>query len=136
MEILDASSAVLCNFEVYELLQDVKKQSSGKKKKSQQKNLATITYETLRFLESTPCKYQSERCIREFLLALTKFQLTKSEKLQLLNTRPTSAVEIQLIIEESEERLKDEEVEEILNLVKTLLPGPPEEAAADGAEDT
>ena len=39
------------------------------------------------------------------------------------------------IIEESEERLKDEEVEEILGLVRTLLPGPPEEPAADG-EDT
>ena len=33
------------------------------------------------------------------------------------------------IIEESEERLKDEEVEEILGLVRTLLPGPPEESA-------
>ena len=39
------------------------------------------------------------------------------------------------IIEESEERLKDEEVEEILSLVKTMLPGPPEEADAD-AEGT
>ena len=29
-----------------------------------------------------------------------------------------------------------DEVEEILSLVKTLLPGPPEETAADGAEDT
>ena len=42
---IDANSAVLCNYEVYGLLQDVKKQSSDKKKKSQLKNLATITYQ-------------------------------------------------------------------------------------------
>ena len=54
-------------------------------------------FQTLQFLEGTPCKYQSEECIREFILAVAKYNLTKSEKLQLLNTRPTSAVEIQLV---------------------------------------
>ncbi|XP_037092786.1 DNA-directed RNA polymerase III subunit RPC9-like [Pollicipes pollicipes] len=126
MEVLDANSAILCNYEVYELLQDIKKGSSNKKKKNQLKNLATITYQTMKFLDGTPCKNQSESCIKEFMQAIAKFKLTKSEKLQLLNTRPTSAVEIQLIIDESEERLKDEEVEQILEVVRTTLPGPSE----------
>lgn len=51
---LDANSAILCNYEVYQLLQDVKKASSSKKKKAEQKNLATITYQVSLSVFLTP----------------------------------------------------------------------------------
>ncbi|XP_029804486.1 DNA-directed RNA polymerase III subunit RPC9 isoform X1 [Suricata suricatta] len=99
MEVKDASSALLSNYEVFQLLTDLKEQrkESGKNKHSSgQQNLNTITYETLKYISKTPCRHQSPEIVREFLTAMKSHKLTKAEKLQLLNHRPMTAVEIQL----------------------------------------
>ena len=55
--------------------------------------------------------------------ALEPFKLTKAEKLQLLNLRPCSLVELQLIVEELDERLRTEEdIEKLLMVIKENLP--------------
>ncbi|XP_059549370.1 DNA-directed RNA polymerase III subunit RPC9 isoform X2 [Myotis daubentonii] len=100
MEVKDANSALLSNYEVFQLLTDLKEQrkESGKNKHSTgQQNLNTITYETLKYISKTPCSHQSPEIVREFLTAMKSHKLTKAEKLQLLNHRPMTAVEIQLI---------------------------------------
>ncbi|XP_039363713.1 DNA-directed RNA polymerase III subunit RPC9 isoform X1 [Mauremys reevesii] len=126
----DANAALLSNFEVFQLFTDLKQQrkDSGKHKQSSgQQNLNTIMYETLKYISKTPCRFQSPEIVRDFLIAMKGHKLTKAEKLQLLNHRPMTAVEIQLMVEESEERLTEEQIESLLQTVSSILPGNPEE---------
>jgi DNA-directed RNA polymerase subunit F len=114
---VNSNSATLSNFEVMKHLQKIK--DSRKKHKGQ---LATITYETLRYLENTPCSQQTPEAIQQCLKDLEAFNLNKNEKLMLINSPPIMALEIQLMIEESEERLTEEQVEQILQIMLQHFP--------------
>ena len=132
MEVIDSNLSVLSNFEVLTLLKDIQAgQNDQSKPNRNQQNLATITYEASKYLEKTPCQYQTSEIVQKFMLALTPFKLTKAEKLQLLNNRPTTAVEIQLLIEESEERLTEEQIDGLLEVINSTLPD--QEGAAPSA---
>uniref|UniRef100_A0A8C5T0H1 DNA-directed RNA polymerase III subunit RPC9 n=1 Tax=Laticauda laticaudata TaxID=8630 RepID=A0A8C5T0H1_LATLA len=71
-------------FQVYKLLTDLKQQCKepGKSKQSVgQQNLKTITYETLKYISKTPCKFQSPEIVRDFLIALKNQKLTNNNLL-------------------------------------------------------
>lgn len=132
MEVIDENAATLSNYEVFTLLNDIRNGQQGQKKPSKhQQHLATITYSTLKYLEKTPCVNQTPGIIAAFMKALEPFGLTKAEKLQLLNHRPSSAVEIQLIVEESEERLTEEQIDQLLDIVTNLLPSQEDQECED-----
>lgn len=123
MEVVNERATMVSNYEVFALLKETTQEDSTNRqyKKHRQENLATISYEVMKYLDKTPCKLQNDAVIRDFLVAVAPFNLTKGEKLQLLNLRPSTPVEIQLIIEESEERLKtDEELEKLIEIVGKL----------------
>lgn len=123
MEVKNECVATLSNYEVYSLLNDIQRGINGQKKPNKYlTSLATICFSSVKYLEKTPCKEQSDEIVAKFIKSLEPFNLTKGEKLQLLNHRPTTAVEIQLIIEESEERLSEEQTEQILNIIAETLP--------------
>ena len=123
MEVLNENAALLCNNEVLSLLNDIQAGRQGRKKPSKHdQNLATVTYSTSKYLEKTPCANQNKLIIDRFVTLIQPFKLKKAEILQLLNLRPTTVVEIQLIVEESEERLTEEQIEELLQIISSVLP--------------
>lgn len=128
MEVTSEKHAMLSNYEVLGLLKDIQAGNGQKKPNKFQTNLATITYETIKSLEGWPCAQHTSEGLSAAMKALSPYGLTAAEKLQLVNLCPSSAVEIQLIVEESEERLTEAQIEEILDLLATHIPGPqPEE---------
>ena len=126
METINANAAMLSNYEVLALLQELK--SDQKKNRSTRNSpLATIIYEATRYLQETPCKLQTADHIRDFLIAMKPFKLTKGEKLMLLNNPPSSALEVQVMVDESEERFTEDEVEKLLRTIQEVLPSPSKE---------
>lgn len=61
-----------------------------------------------------------------FVDAMKPFKVTKAECLMMVNDPPTTPLHIQLQIEDSEERLTEEEVTQIIEIAKQWLL-PPEE---------
>ncbi|CAH2073273.1 unnamed protein product, partial [Iphiclides podalirius] len=120
METINAHAAFLSNFEVMQILQELK--DSTQKKYKREGSLATVTYETVHYLQDTECKNQSKESIQKFLEAMKKFKLTKMEKLMMVNTPPRTELEIQLIVQESEERLSEEAVRNIIDIVNEIFP--------------
>ena len=141
MEIINKNSALLSNFEVYKLLKETKEIQDLKYNKSinQQsidKHLPTVIYESLKYLEKTACINYSKEIIERFLKESEKFKLTKVEKLQLLNQRPITPVELQMLIENSEERFTIEQMDEVLDFINSSLPGiTKEEEQIEGEEE-
>ncbi|CAH2237382.1 DNA-directed RNA polymerase III subunit RPC9-like isoform X1 [Pararge aegeria] len=123
METTKANAAFLCNYEVMQILQKLK--DNTQKKHKREGSLATVTYETVHYLQDTECKNQSAESIQKFLEAMKGFKLTKSEKLMMVNTPPRTELEIQLIVQESEERLSEEDVRKIIELANEFLPATP-----------
>eukprot|EP00040_Diaphanoeca_grandis_P003491 m.25060 g.25060 ORF g.25060 m.25060 type:complete len:199 (-) comp14858_c0_seq1:389-985(-) len=150
MEIIKTTSALLCNHEVYNLVSEyldfMQTQPPEQAKRNNRNEVAktsgidsinTVLYEVKKHLSWTPAVVQTETIVIEFMEAMKEFNLTKAEKLQLLNSRPTSEVLLLRIIEEGEERLNEKEQEEILAIIEKILPPAPgvEEPADEGAEE-
>ncbi|APA09430.1 hypothetical protein SS1G_12234 [Sclerotinia sclerotiorum 1980 UF-70] len=126
MKILEAQSATLTNFEVYTHLKDVQtKHRTGGRRPG---NLDNVMKELIQYLEEAPsplaqkpCPYK-EDTIRNLLEQLRPYDLTKAEILMIINHRPTSMENLNIIIEELELRFPDENEQwAIIDIVKEVL---------------
>lgn len=73
-------------------------------------------------MENSPCKDQTQENIEKFIAEVKQFaKLTKSEILTMTNEPPLLPVHIQLIVEDSEERLTEAQVDELIELSKKYL---------------
>lgn len=136
MEVTSPNVALLSNYEVYNVIREVQSKPRDKDMKKRLEgplqNMRTISYETVKYIDKqTTCALQNQEVIEAFLREVAPFNLTKAEKLQCLNLRPTTEVEIQLIVEESEERFTEDQVEQLLDLIRRIIPGNDEEEEAE-----
>ncbi|KIJ62657.1 hypothetical protein HYDPIDRAFT_157520 [Hydnomerulius pinastri MD-312] len=152
MEVINARSALLSNFEVLNILREldvdhiartktairIKKEEdiAGKPLHDSHveevsENLRTVELEAIQYLSADfqPTRRQSDTGISQLVRDLGPFSLTKAEKLQIVNLAPTEPVELYVIVEELEDRLGDH-MEDILRTVAKSLDG-----AAEVAED-
>ena len=93
-----------------------------------------------RYLTAHPPGTQSQRHIArtlqrlEALMAAERFTLTNTEVVQLINLRPLTLVEVHRLVEECEERLSEQHILKLLDVVREGLPEGPNqrnEAEAD-----
>eukprot|EP00045_Choanoeca_perplexa_P017672 m.261564 g.261564 ORF g.261564 m.261564 type:complete len:185 (+) comp17600_c1_seq1:129-683(+) len=135
MEVLDESSALLSSYEVLSVVEQQLQQSKAmqtRRPNPGQENLHTVLFEVKQYLQYMPCRNQSEDAIQAFLEEMKQYPLLKAERLQLLDTRPTSEVSLMLLIEECDKRFDEDQREAILASVrKTLPPGPGQESEAE-----
>ncbi|CAO4365291.1 hypothetical protein L5515_014228 [Caenorhabditis briggsae] len=126
MEVLKQRVTVLTNQEVLSFLNAVKKEEDNKVSGDRCKMLATVVYETKKYLNSSPAATQNEAVICDLVPKLEPFKLTGAETLQVVNMRPANTTDIQLLVEETEERFpSEEELEKLITTITDCLPPPP-----------
>ncbi|KAF9468606.1 RNA polymerase Rpb4-domain-containing protein [Collybia nuda] len=158
MEVVDPRVALLSNFEVLTLLRELESdhlfstKSALRIKKEEEasggptrppgnhtlfgeasENLRTIEVEAIQYLSADylPTHSQSPEGITQLVRSLAAYDLTKAEKLQVVNLAPTLPVELYVIVEELEDRL-GEGMDEILSHVQTTLASSSASATLDG----
>lgn len=153
MEVVNARAALLSNLEVLQLLQaqhaeqlaQAKAAFAVKKERDHNgaaaeaplpteqvcENLRTVEFEAIQYLSAPfqPTGRQSAEGTRTLLGALRDYDLTKGEKLQIVNLAPTEPVELYVVVEELEERLLDN-MDTVLQHVRDSLS---ETAGANGS---
>ncbi|KAH7919067.1 hypothetical protein BV22DRAFT_1115309 [Leucogyrophana mollusca] len=155
MEVTNARSALLSNFEVLSLLRELdaehvartktavrvkKEEDAGVKTLHDPRtdevseNLRTVELEAIQHLsaEYQPTRQQSNAKISQLVRDLEPFNLTKAEKLQIVNLAPTELVELYVIVEELEDRLGDQ-MNDLLAVVSKSLDA--ESSTVDGEDD-
>ena len=75
------------------------------------------------FDRQTPhIQHQTDEGVKKLLSRLNDYNLTKVEKLMILNSRPTSLATLHILIEEHEDRFSLEEMNSLLEHVKECFP--------------
>ncbi|RIB11406.1 RNA polymerase Rpb4-domain-containing protein [Gigaspora rosea] len=121
---------MLSNYEVLALLREMDEKQREQAKINPNvkfaENLKTIQFEVIQNLSSSesPSSTQTPEQIETTLTHLKNYNLTKSEKLQLINLRPQSIAELELIIEDCEDRFGMDTLRELIYIIGTNLPMP------------
>lgn len=127
MKVETAREKFLTNFEVYEHLNEVRERAKATHQVAQTQNLDTIAIEIQSYLRERPTANpefaQSQESITAFLKALHQegFELEKAERLQLVNSAPSSEPVLYNLIEDCEQRFPEDRVQRLLELVQEHL---------------
>lgn len=123
MKLLDPRSAFLSNHEVEAHLrelsqrQDALIQAGSYSTALESENLRTIQYELGEYLEREPCRIYTTDQLAALMQALKHWQLTKVERLMLVNQVPNNRAELEPLVEELSERFDEQQVQDLIDLV-------------------
>ncbi|CCT71552.1 uncharacterized protein FFB20_15344 [Fusarium fujikuroi] len=138
MKILEAQSAVLTNYEVYQHVSEQRERYKNAKRRGPP-NLETVVRELLQYLRTNPGPLSqeplpyTEGCISRLLERLRPYNLAKGEVVMIINLRPASVAALNTVVEEMSERFNEEQQESMVNIIAEVLGQFP--AAEDGAEE-
>ncbi|KAJ7632895.1 HRDC-like protein [Roridomyces roridus] len=161
MEVLNSRAALLSNHEVLTLLRDLeadhlaRTRTAHRIKKEEEaagltptvpagggkdrtvvevsENLRTVSFEAIKYLSAEHQPSQTPEAITRLVKALEPYDLTKSEKLQIVNLAPRNHIELYVIVEELEDRLA-ERMGDIIGHVETSLVADPALASAPATQ--
>ncbi|KAI3469619.1 hypothetical protein Pfo_026282 [Paulownia fortunei] len=137
MKILEPSAGALTNFEVLDLLRS---RGAGKDPTRVIASVLPSEFKVYDYLEQTAACNQTREIVQKFVDECKKYDLAKAEILNVVNIRPSSAVEVYTIIEECDSRM-DEKIDEFVETIVQVLPPHPSqvesnEEIVDGKEET
>ncbi|KJA24012.1 hypothetical protein HYPSUDRAFT_39128 [Hypholoma sublateritium FD-334 SS-4] len=159
MEVVNPRAALLSNYEVLSLLRELESENllrtkaalrikreeetgigtggslplGGNPHLEASENLRTIEVEAIGYLsaEYLPTANQTEEGISRLVKSLASCNLTKAEKLQIVNLAPTIPVELYVIVEELEDRFGDQ-LDDILENIRSSTTSARETAQTNG----
>mmetsp|Transcript_23765 Transcript_23765/g.60192 ORF Transcript_23765/g.60192 Transcript_23765/m.60192 type:complete len:155 (-) Transcript_23765:172-636(-) len=147
MRILDKSGGALTNFEVFRILDEEQTRAASNRELlsgarrtaphvslTAQRTLMALRTELMFYLKQSPCADQTEEQIAEFLQRIAGLQLTTAEIMQCINLRPTSLVEIYLIVDECDQRLGSVHCQQLLEAIEECFPQGPDAEQDDALQ--
>ncbi|KAH7183039.1 RNA polymerase Rpb4-domain-containing protein [Fusarium flagelliforme] len=142
MKILEAQSAVLTNYEVYQHVTEQRERYKNAKRRGPP-NLETVVRELLQYLRTNPGPLSqeplpyTEGCISKLLERLRPYNLAKGEVVMIINLRPASVAALNTVVEDMSERFDEEQQEAMVNVIAEVLgqfPASEEDAEEGGAD--
>lgn len=128
MKILEAQSAILSNFEVYQhLLNEQQKAKLPDRKRQVPRSLQTVIKEVIDQLRTQPDPLSQRpitydaTSIGRLVERLRDYDLTKGETIMIINLRPDNPAVLAACIEDAESRFDEEKQQEILAIIEEVL---------------
>uniref|UniRef100_A0A0N5BE55 DNA-directed RNA polymerase III subunit RPC9 n=1 Tax=Strongyloides papillosus TaxID=174720 RepID=A0A0N5BE55_STREA len=112
----------LTYFEVIKRLTDAQTLLLNDAEQNPAKRQLIVLDKTLSYLKETPAGTHNAQTVLELLTALSTFNLTDTERINLVNMRPLSSIDVQVIIEEAVDRFDEAEIDKIATLSKNIFP--------------
>ncbi|KAH0536284.1 hypothetical protein FGG08_006822 [Glutinoglossum americanum] len=141
MKILEMQTAMLSNYEVLTHLEDMRERYDKlAKDRGAAASMKSGNLETLvDYLHTPPSPLQinhayAKTTISDLISALRPYALEKPEYLMILNLRPATTAELDVVVEEMDQRFKEEEVEAMLRIIGEVLGRPGEGEGSEGVE--
>lgn len=131
MKILQANAGALTNFEVMDFLRS---RGAANDPTRVLVSIEPSEFKVYDYLELSAARDQTRENIADFMERCKKYDLAKAEILNIINIRPSSAVELYPMVERCDERLGEEGAVELANLVTEVLPPPPKQTESEDAD--